>query len=155
MDIETIYRAADAAYDAGDYSTALQLFEQCAALGESAAMARLAIMHELGQGTPMDFDAALAWDMKAIEAGDTSAVFNIALTYVRLREIRKARRWFERALDAGWGEAAIELAKLYAVSDREADTAKAYLRRALEFDDLLEDDRAEVQSLLERELDDW
>ena len=152
---ETLYRAADAAYDAGEYATALRLFAQCVDLGESAAMTRLAIMHELGQGTPADIEASIAWDLKAIDAGSRASTFNIATTYRRCGEIRAARHWFERALDAGYGEAAIELAKLYSVSDREADTAKDYLRRALAFDDLLEDDRAEAQDLLARDLSDW
>ena len=35
---ETLFRAADAAYDAADYETAFKLFSQCAELGESAAI---------------------------------------------------------------------------------------------------------------------
>lgn len=152
---ETLFRAADAAYDAADYATAFKLFSQCAELGESAAMSRLALMYDLGYGVPIDIEAAIAWDLKAIESGSNSSMFNLAVTFRRCGEIRSARHWFERALDAGFGEAAIELAKLYSVSDREADTATAYLRRALEFDNLLEDDRAEAQELLARDPRDW
>lgn len=152
---ETLFKAADAAYDAADYATAFRLFTQCAELGESAAMSRLALMCDLGHGVPIDIEAAVAWDLKAIEAGCTSSLFNLAVTFRRCGQIRSSRLWFERALDAGHGEAAIELAKLYSVSDREADTAIAYLRRALEFDDLIEDDRAEAQELLARDPRDW
>ena len=152
---ETLFKAADAAYDAADYETAYRLFLQCAELGESAAMSRLALMCDLGRGTPVDLEAAIDWDLKAIDQGCTASIFNLAVTFRRCGEIRSSRLWFERALDAGYGEAAIELAKLYSVSDRETETAKAYLQRALTFDDLLEDDRAEALALLARDPRDW
>ena len=155
MDEEALFRAADAAYDAADYETAYRLFLECAERGESAAMSRLALMCDFGRGVPLDIEAAIAWDLKAIENGCTMSMFNLAVTFRRCGQIRTSRLWFERALDAGFGEAAIELAKLYSVSDREIDTAKAYLRRALEFDNLLEDDRAEAQELLARDPRDW
>ena len=77
---ETLYKAADAAYD---YAVALRLFTQCAELGDSAAMSRLALMTELGQGTPIDIEAAINWDLKAIDGGYTASMFNLSITFRR------------------------------------------------------------------------
>jgi TPR repeat protein len=86
---EHLYRAADAADDAGDYATAFRLFTEGAALGDGAAMSRLAILCELGRGTPVDLDASIAWDLKAIDSGHLSSLFNLAVTYRRHGHIRK------------------------------------------------------------------
>ncbi len=154
-DVYDIYCAADAAYDAGDHAKAFGLFTECAALGDGAAMARLAILCELGRGTPFDLDASIAWDLKAIESGHSSALFNLGVTYRRHGHIRKSRHWFERSLAAGDGSAAIELAKLLSVSDSEEPAAREYLLRALASDDLTEADREEAQLLLRTDLRDW
>ncbi len=152
---EQLYRAANAADDASDYATAFRLFTEGAALDDGAAMSRLAILCELGHGTTVDLDASIAWDLKAIDSGHLSSLFNLAMTYRRHGHIRKARHWFERSLASGDATAAIELAKLLSVSDSEEPAARDYLRRALASDTLTEADREEAQWLLRTDLRDW
>ncbi|WP_313913525.1 hypothetical protein [Tahibacter sp.] len=152
---EPIYCAADAADDAGDYATAFRLFTEAAALGDVAAMARLASLFELGRGTTFDLDMSITWDLEAIDSGHLSSLFNPAVTYRRHVHIRKARHWFERSLASGDATAAIELAKLLSVSDSEEPAARDYLRRALASDNLTEANRDEAQWLLQTDLRDW
>ena len=52
---------AEAAYDRGDYATALQLYTPLAAQGNAAAQNNLGWMYENGQGVPKDYDEAVKW----------------------------------------------------------------------------------------------
>lgn len=148
MGTDQLFIAADAAHDAGDYATALRLFREAAALGDAHAMSRIACMYDNGEGVHRDVTMSIAWDLKAIGLGNVTSMLNLAVTYRRLGDIRTARDWFERALEAGDGSAALELAKLYSVSEKEVDAVTAYLRRALASDDLSPADRDEAQEML-------
>ena len=44
-------------------------------------MSRLALMYGDGEGVAYDFDKSVYWDLKAIEAGCTSSMSNLAITY--------------------------------------------------------------------------
>jgi uncharacterized protein len=122
---------ADTAYDAGDFAEAFRLFLQAAELGNCDAMCRIALMYETGEGTKPDVEKSIYWDLKAIDAGSTASLINLGITYRRLGHIRKAKYWFEKSLETGDGESALELAKLYSVSDKESDTVKHYLEIAI------------------------
>lgn len=149
MTLDELFTAADAACEVGDYTIALRLFLEGAGRGDAEAMTRVAAMYDDGEGVPRDLVASMAWSHKAIEAGSTSAMYNLAVTYRRLGDICAARDWFERTLAAGDASAALQLAKLYSVSDKEHETVVGYLRQALASDDLSPDDREEAQAMLD------
>lgn len=141
------FSRAEAAYDAGDFAEAFRLFLEAAESGNSDAMCRVALMYESGIGTEYDAEKSIDWDLKAIDAGSTTSLINLGITYRRLGDIRKAKYWFEKSLEAGDGEAALELAKLYSVSDKETATVKQYLEVAIASNRLSEASLEEAKSL--------
>ena len=58
-----------AAYERGDYATALREFRPFANQGYAAAQFNLGIMYDEGQGVPQDYAEALKWYRKAAEQG--------------------------------------------------------------------------------------
>ncbi|MFC5473458.1 tetratricopeptide repeat protein [Paraherbaspirillum soli] len=147
MDEVDIFLQADAAYDTGDLASAFNLFLQAAEKGNCDAMCRIALMYESGEGIACDIDKSIYWDLKAIDAGSTTSLLNLGITYRRLGNIRKAKYWFEKSLETGDGEAALELARLYSVSDKEIDTVKRYLNIAISSNSLSEASLEEAREL--------
>lgn len=76
---------------------------------------------------------------------------NLGLTYRKLGNIDEARKWFEKALDQGDGEAAFELAKLHYFEDRSSPLIRKYLDLAASSGDLSESTSEEVQEWLSSE----
>ncbi|MCU7917738.1 MAG: sel1 repeat family protein [Candidatus Thiodiazotropha sp. (ex Epidulcina cf. delphinae)] len=126
------FARASEAYDHADYDLAFKLFLQGAEDGHSGAMERVAIMYTCGEGIACDYDKALEWEKKAIQHGSLSALLNIGITYRIKGDMLCARKWFEKSFDLGDGEAAMELARLYMVSDKEIETVIRYLKLAIE-----------------------
>ena len=75
------YEDAIAAYDKGDYATALRRFRLLAEQGNASAQSNLGLMYYNGQGVPQDYAAAAAWYRKAAEQGNAGGQFNLALMY--------------------------------------------------------------------------
>ncbi len=121
---ENRYLQADAFSEAGKHKEALKLFIEMASAGDSSSMSRLGIIYAEGLGVEKDIGESIRWDLRAIEAGDTASLNNLALTYCSIREFRKAKYWFERAVATGDGDAALELARLLYVSDKELDEVR-------------------------------
>jgi TPR repeat protein len=63
-------REAFAAYQKGDYATALRLWRSLADLGNSDAQSMLGDMYDKGQGVPRDYSTAVSWYSKAAAQGD-------------------------------------------------------------------------------------
>jgi TPR repeat protein len=120
----TLFDQADGAYQGGDLEAAFRLFLKAAEDGDASAMSRLALMYGDGEGVDYDLAKSIYWDKKAIAAGNLSSLSNLAITYRTLGDIRKARHYFDEAIQSGDGDAALELAKLYMVSDKEKQKQK-------------------------------
>lgn len=151
---EALLAVAEVAYEAGEFKKAFELFLSAAESGDSSAMSRIAVMCESGEGTDRDIDRSIYWDMRAIDAGSTTSLLNIGITYRRLGDIRTARHWFERSLESGDAEAALELARLYSVSEKEAETVRKYLSIVLESAYVSPDSKEVAQALLSDIADD-
>ena len=65
---------ANAAYNKGDYATALRLVRPLADQGNALAQSNLGFMYANGQGVPQDYVQAHKWLNLAAAAGDQSAV---------------------------------------------------------------------------------
>jgi uncharacterized protein len=129
---ENRYLEADSLSDAGKHEEAFKHFSDMADAGDSSSMSRLAILYAEGLGVEKDLAESIRWDLRAIEAGDTASMNNLALTYCSIREFRKARYWFERAIATGDGDAALELARLLYVSDKELDEVRKLIAFVIE-----------------------
>jgi len=70
-----------AAYDRGDYATALRELRVLAEQGHAGAQFNLGVMYGNGQGVTQDYVQAVKWYRKAAEQGDADAQFNLALMY--------------------------------------------------------------------------
>lgn len=143
-----LFDEGSAAYDDGDYDRAFALFLKQAQEGDVDAMSRIAIMYGAGEGTAVDFEKSIAWDEKAIQAGSIISLSNLGITYRMRGDARKAKFWFEKALAAGDNEAALELAKMYLVSELETERVKQYLQLVLTGDNCSEAGREEARELL-------
>ena len=75
-DPAALFRQGVEAYDAGDYETALSLFEEGAAQGDPQAQYNCAIMYDNGQGAMEDKSTALYWYEQAAQQGHADAQHN-------------------------------------------------------------------------------
>ena len=72
---------ATAAYEAGDYHTAVQELRPLAEAGDSYAQFNLGQMYRKGHGVPQDYAEAAKWFHRAAEAGDAGAQNNLGVMY--------------------------------------------------------------------------
>ncbi len=140
---------ADAAYERGDFSEAFARFLELAEGGDLDSMARVACMYADGEGTPQSSDKSLGWDLKAAALGGTTSMFNLGIAYRNSGDAREAKRWFEKLHADGDGDASLELAKMYMVSELEGERIKAYLHEAVRSSHICEASREEAQQLLD------
>ncbi len=70
-----------AAYDRGDYATALREWRPLAEQGHASAQFNLALMYDTGQGVPQDYAEAVNWYRKAAKQGFARAQNNLAAMY--------------------------------------------------------------------------
>lgn len=142
------FRKAETLHDKKEFAEALEIFLELAEYGNTAAMLKAADMYSAAEGTELDYDKALELTTRAADAGDTLALIPVGLIYRHWGDARAARRWFEKALAAGSSEAALYLAKMYMVSDREAENIIKYLSIACESEYISPTSREEAQTLL-------
>ncbi|MBR6975323.1 MAG: sel1 repeat family protein [Ottowia sp.] len=126
------FSEACALEEEGKYAEALQIYLALAERGDTGAMLSAAGLYTGGRGVEIDYDKAMELEKRAADAGEAHAFYNLAVSYRHLGDIRQARHWFEKAFASGEldGSAALALAKLYMVSDKETDTVIKYLRVA-------------------------
>ena len=146
---QNLFELADQAYQSAEYEKAFRLFYRATENGDSSAMSRLALMYGDGEGVAYDVDKSVYWDLKAIEAGCTSSMSNLAITYRNHGDARAARRWFEKAYAAGDVDSALELAKLLVVSDKELDKVRALLESVTRSEDVCPASVEEAQEMLD------
>ena len=70
-----------AAYERGDYATALKEFRPLAAQGNAAAQNNLGLMYSNGAGVPQDDAEAVKWYRKAAVQGYAAAQYNLGGMY--------------------------------------------------------------------------
>jgi uncharacterized protein len=90
--------AALAAFEKGDYATAMRQFLTLAGEGFANAQYNVAIMYEAGQGVSKDYSEAAKWYLLAAEQGHPSAQNNLGLMLVKgqgvKRDLVRAHMWF-------------------------------------------------------------
>jgi len=70
-----------AAYQRGDYATALRELRPLAEQGHARSQHNLGTMYSKGHGVPQDYAEAIKWYHKAAEQGDADAQFNLGVMY--------------------------------------------------------------------------
>jgi hypothetical protein len=98
-----------AAYQAGHYRGALQLWLPLADAGNADAQLNVGILYDAGQGVPVDPSQAANWYRKSAEHGHAAAQYNLGMMYAAGRGVAhdraQARYWLKRAAGQGLQEA--------------------------------------------------
>ncbi len=90
-----------AAYDRGDYETALREWRPLAEQGDADAQFNLGVMYDIGQGVAQDYAEAAKWYRRGAEQGDADAQYNLGVMYVNGQGVAQkyvqAHLWFSLA----------------------------------------------------------
>jgi TPR repeat protein len=124
--------AAYAAYQKGDYATALRQARPLAAEGDARAQSTLGLLYYGGRGLPRDYGEASRWFRLAADQGDASAQFYLGVMYSEGRGVpqdsAEAAKWFQRAADLGDAQAQYNLGLFYAKGEAgEPDNISAHM----------------------------
>ena len=108
---------AEAAYDAGHFEHAIELFRKLATEQHTGAQNYLGVMYSTGRGVAKDDTVAFKWFRRAAEQGYTKAQFNLALRFQYGRGVEKdeaiALEWYIRAAEQGHADAQNNLGLMY------------------------------------------
>ena len=109
--------AALAAYQRGDYATALREWRPLAEQGNPEAQFNLGAMYERGQGVTQDDTEAARWYRKAAEQGNANAQFFLGVRYIEGKGVpqdyARAVGWWRKAAEQGVAEAQYNLGNMY------------------------------------------
>jgi uncharacterized protein len=112
-----VLKDGEAAYERGDYATALRLFRTLADLGDAFAQDDLGVMYDNGQGVQQDYAEALKWYRLAANQGDAGGEANLGLVYATGHGVRQdyaeAVKWLRLAAEQGDAAAQYNLATMY------------------------------------------
>ena len=90
-----------AAYNQGDYGTALREWRPLAEQGDAGAQLNLGYMYDNGYGVPQDYKEAIKWYLRAAEQGNNRAQYNLGLMYDVgygvPQDIVRAHMWYDIA----------------------------------------------------------
>ncbi len=106
-----------AAYDRGDFATALQEFTPLAEEGVPTAQAALGAMYMDGLGVQRNIPEALRWLNLAAGQGMAAAQLRLGTLYLLgdgvAPDVAIAGRWFKAAADKGMAKAQVNMASMY------------------------------------------
>jgi hypothetical protein len=112
------YQAGRDAYDIGDYSTALTVWQPLAEAGDANGQFGLGLLYGNGFGVDMIDEQALLWYGRAADQGHAEAQCNLAVIHlngwgVPMNE-EEAAKYYLMAAEQGITEAQIALGLIYA-----------------------------------------
>lgn len=126
-----------AAYDAGDFGTAYDIWSELAEEDDLAAMRNTAQLLRQGKGVEKNPERAFRLYKEAAEKGLVTAMANVGDMYLAgegvEKDVRGAVEWYARAATAGLSLAQAKLADLYEQGvgvERDPARARALLERA-------------------------
>ncbi len=106
-----------AAYQRGDYATALEEWLPLARQGDASAQLNLGLMYDAGRGVPRDYAESASWYTKAAEQGDANSQFNLGLKYDLgqgvPQDYAEAVKWYRMAAEQAYGSALNNLGFMY------------------------------------------
>lgn len=109
--------SAQAAYDIGDYETALANWQELADEGFVEAQFGIGLLYSNGYGVPLDDSMALKWYTLAAEGGHAQAQCNLGVMYANGWGVQQSDQdaldWYLMAAEQGLTQAQIAAANLY------------------------------------------
>ncbi len=111
------FAAGAAAYEAGDFDTALAEWQPLAEQGMPGAQLALGILYENGRGVLKDDALAASWYLKAAQSGHPVAQFNLGNLYQQgrgvERDVSQALFWWNEAAAQGLPNAQLNMGIAY------------------------------------------
>lgn len=99
------FAAGLAAYEKGDYATAVKEWQPLAEDGEAAAQFNLALLYHDGRGVPQDYRSAFRWFERAANQGYARAQLNLGAMYGVGKGVKRdyveAYRWLSLCAATG------------------------------------------------------
>jgi TPR repeat protein len=126
------YRKARSAYEAGEYTKALNIFEQLSNAGDSQAQYDLSQMYLQGIGTRQNLEKGWTWMNRAADGGNVQAMLELAVRYQKSPSLENSEQmaflWFQKAAMAGSAAGQYNLAHLYEDGNQTpVDLVRAYV----------------------------
>ena len=111
------YLKGYAAYQSGDYATALREWRPLAEQGDAVVQAMLGLIYSTGLGVPQDDKTAMKWFTLAAEQGSASAQYSLGFAYNYgqgvLQDHKTAVKWYTLAAEQGDADAQYSLGDMY------------------------------------------
>jgi uncharacterized protein len=111
------YEDGEAAYERGDYATAIRYWRPLADDGNAAAQTIVGAMYAAGQGVPQDYAQAFFWARKAADHGYIAAQGIVGAMYGMgqgvPQDYAQAVFWLRKAADKGNADAQFSLGLMY------------------------------------------
>jgi hypothetical protein len=102
------YEEAIAAYERGDYASAMRLLRPLAEQGDASAQSDLGFMYKWARGVPQNYAEAMKWFRKAADQGHDRGQFNLGTMYRDgygvPQDFVEAVKWFRKAAEQGYAE---------------------------------------------------
>ncbi len=110
---------AVAAYQRGDYATALREWRPLAEQGNADAQLFLGVMYDRGLGVTRDYAEAARWYRKAAEQGNAEAQHDLGVMHGEglgvTQDYAEVARWYRKAAEQGYAEAQSNLGVMYGI----------------------------------------
>ena len=121
-----------AAYNQGDYGTALREWRPLAEHGNAGAQLNLGFMYDNGYGVPVNDKTAIKWYTLAAEQGYANAQYNVGVMYDFGRGVpendKTAVKWYTLAAEQGNANAQGNMGYMYDIGKGVlTDTKRAYM----------------------------
>ena len=111
------YQRARSAYEVGEYTKALQIFERLSEAGNSQAQYDLSQMYFQGIGTSKSIEQGWMWMNRAADQGNIQAMLELGVRYQASTSLKNGEEmaflWFQKAAMAGSPVGQYNLARLY------------------------------------------
>ena len=111
------FAKGQAAYNSGDYQTALMEWQPLAEADNADAQFGMGLLYANGFGVPLDDAQALKWYLLAAEKNNADAQVNLAVMHANgwgvPQSDEEAVKWYSLAADQGVTPAQIAVAKMY------------------------------------------
>lgn len=111
------FQKGQAAYDSGDYQTAITEWQPLAESGQAGGQFGMGLLYANGFGVSMDDDQALRWYRLAADQGHAVAQCNLAVMHANgwgvPQSDTESMRWYSLAADQGVIEAQNAMASMY------------------------------------------
>ena len=102
------FQKGAAAYESGDYATALREWTPLAEQGLARVQFNLGLMYAKGKGVPKNNKTAVKWYRLAAKQGDADAQYNLGVMYAKGNGVPKnnktAVKWFRLAAEQGYAQ---------------------------------------------------